>query len=181
MVHFLRRYDPHVQVEAIEIDTEVVRLAEKYFGVKGGDKVTIRTGDGIDYLEKTDAKYDVIYMDAFLKPAAGTDATGAPLRSRTLRFYHEIQNKLTSTGLVAFNLNPHANLQQDLATIREGFAQTYVFQIPKNQGMVVLASAAPERVPLAMLNKRARELDRRFGANFSFRALLPNLQRENAR
>src|SRR5262249_18351872 len=69
MIHFLKHYDPQVKVEAVEIDPAVVKVADKYFGIRSGGNVNVITKDALEYLKKTDAKYDVIYMDAFLKPS----------------------------------------------------------------------------------------------------------------
>ena len=60
---------------------------------------------------------DVIQLDAFLKPSAETDGTGAPLNLRTRQFYKEVQSKLSPGGLVAFNLNLHDKLGDDIRNI----------------------------------------------------------------
>lgn len=177
MIHFLRRYDPEIQIDAIEIDPAVVDIAKKYFAVPSEGKVKLLTEDGLKYLEATDAKYDVIYMDAFLKPSAETDKTGAPLKSRTLVFYESIQKKLNPDGLVVFNLNPHADLDDDLATIKKGFKQAYVFKLAKGQGSVVVAGMSADREKLPTLQKRAQEVDQRFRTTFSFQKMMKNLER----
>ena len=177
MVHFLRRYDPQVRVDAVEIDPQVVRIAERYFGVRSEGTTTVLTGDGVKYLETTEARYDIIYMDAFLKPSAETDSTGVPLRSRTLRFFANVAKRLNPGGVVVFNLNPHPKVEDDLALIRRGFGQVYVFRLPESQGFVAVASPAQERGAMAALAERAERLDRRFGGEFSFRQILTNLER----
>ena len=60
MVHFLKRYDPNVQIDAVEIDPVVVGIAEKYFGVRSGGKVNVVTADGLDYLAKTKAQKPMV-------------------------------------------------------------------------------------------------------------------------
>jgi spermidine synthase len=116
-------------------------------------------------------------MDAFLKPSAETDKTGAPLKLRTLTFYENVQKRLRPGGLVVFNLNPHADLNDDLATIKKGFKQTYVFRLAKSQGSVAVASMSAERLSPAALQKAAQEIDRRFNASFSFTKMTKNLER----
>jgi len=177
MVHFLRRYDPGVRVDAIEIDPVVVDIAKKYFGVRADDKVKILTGDGIKYLQTTESRYDVIYMDAFLKPSGQTDNTGAPLRLRTLDFYRDVQKRLNPKGLVVINLNPHPDIDEDLRTIRAAFRHVYVFHLPNLQGKVVVGSIAPEREEWATLRRRAPELDRRFGMRSFFQSIFRHLER----
>ncbi len=177
MVRFLKRYDPGVHVDAVEIDPAVVRIAEKYFGVRSEGNVNIITADAFDYLAKTDSQYDVIYMDAFLKPSKDTDSSGVPLKLRTLRFYEGVQKKLKPGGLVVFNLNPHPKLRGDVKTIRDAFPQTYVFSMPAGRGLVVVASMSPQRESKADLFARAKLVDRRFKTSFSFQGMVRWLER----
>ena len=56
MIHFLNRYDPKVNVDAVEIDPVVVKIADQYFGVRSGGNVNIVTADGLQYLAKTPSR-----------------------------------------------------------------------------------------------------------------------------
>jgi spermidine synthase len=138
--------------------------------------VNIITADGVRYLTDTKERYDVIYLDAFLKPSQDTDATGKPLAMKTLQFYQQVRTKLTPKGLVVFNLNPHPEVDADLRTIRHAFAQTYALHTA-DTNIIVLGSPAAAREEPAALRQRAKELDRRFKTPFSFQDLLRNLAR----
>ena len=177
MVHFLRHLDSKVRIDAVEIDPLVVRLADEYFDVRTGGNVNIITADGLKYLVEAEKKYDVIYMDAFLKPSADTDDTGAPLALRTRRFYEQVQQKLKPGGAVAFNLNPHVNLAADLQTIAEAVPQSYVFPLSRGLGAVAVGSTESERVPAGELVRRGRALDGRFDTTLSFYDLARRLRR----
>jgi spermidine synthase len=179
MIHFLKHYDPKVKVDVVEIDPAVVKVADKYFGVRSGGNVNIVTKDAFDYLKKTDARYDVIYMDAFLKPAAGkTNPTGVPLHLMTIKFYKEVQTKLQPDGMVVFNINPHETVGEEIKNIREAFPQTYVFQLPNFGGNVVVGSMARKRMDLRELETAATELDRRFQTTYPFRLMVRYLERK---
>ena len=171
MIHFLQHYDPRVQIDAVEIDPLVVSIAQKYFAVRAGRNVNLITADALQYLSQAGPAYDVIYMDAFLKPSAGTDSTGAPLHLRTVQFYRQLQQRLRPQGLVGFNLNPRAGIDDDVSTIREAFPQVYVFDLPRGEGKVALASMVPQRQPVPLLREKAQQLDRRFHAEFSFQRM----------
>ena len=41
--------------------------------------MNIVTADGLKFIAEAEKQYDVIYLDAFLKPSADTDSTGVPL------------------------------------------------------------------------------------------------------
>jgi len=176
MVRFLRHHEPELVVDAVEIDPVVVKIAAEQFGTRPDDKLTITTADGLEYLKATDVRYDVIYLDAFLKPSAETDATGVPLRLKTEQFYGGLKGKLSPGGVVVVNLNQHPRVAGDLETLRAAFRQTHVFRV-STTNVVVVASPSEQREPLSALRSRARELDRRFRANFSFAAMLRLLDR----
>ncbi len=168
MIHFLRRYDPGVMIDVVEIDPKVVEIADQYFGVRACDHVKIITMDGVKYLLNTATKYDVIYMDAFLKPSPQTDSTGVPLLMKTSQFYRQLQTALKPDGLVVFNLNPHARTREDVATIQDTFPHTYSFRIPGGSGHVAVASTASDAQTKSTILRQSRELDRRFKTPFSF-------------
>ena len=175
MVHFLRHIDPGLRIDVVEIDPVVVRLADEYFNVRPGAGLNIITADGLKFLAETRDKYDVIYIDAFLKPSAATDATGAPLDQRARQFYKALQTKLNPGGLAAFNVNRHDRDAEDVRNIRGAFAQTYVF--PLSHELVVLGSTDGARVAGSELERRGRELDRRLNApGISFHAVSKFLQ-----
>jgi spermidine synthase len=177
MVHFLKKFDPELKVDVVEIDPAVVDIARRFFGVTTGGNVKIITADAFKYLAGETPKYDVIYMDAFLKPSEETDSTGKPLNLNTVQFYRDLQTHLTKDGVVVFNLNNHRGLREDLATMREAFPNVYPFVLPENTGLVVVAStAAAPQSPADML-KQARQLDARPNGTFSFEQLARRLAR----
>jgi spermidine synthase len=175
MVHFLKHYDPKVKVDVVEIDPAVVAIADKYFAIRSAENVNIITKDALEYLRNTDARYDVIYMDAFLKPAADTDKSGVPLRLKTIQFYKDIQKQLNADGLVVFNLHAHDKYQEDVKNIREAFAQAYLFRLPNLSSFVAVGSKAAQRVQTGALRAAGEELDRRFQTSYSFRDMVERL------
>jgi spermidine synthase len=175
MIHFLQHYDPKVKVDVAEIDPMIVQVADKYFYVRNGGNINVINTDGSEYLKRATEQYDVIYLDAFLKPSEETDSTGVPVRLKTIMFYKEMQKRLKPDGLAVFNINPHQTIDEDIARIREAFAQTYVFRLPDFGGTVVVASLAPTRLQPRAVLEEAAKLDRRFNASYSFRRMATSL------
>jgi len=177
MVHFMKHYDPAAKVDVVEIDPKVVEIAEKYFGVKTAGNVTVITQDAFAYFKDAKATYDVIYMDAFLKPAADTDTTGVPRKLRTVAFYKEVQKRLSPDGMVVYNINPHDGIEKDVEAIKEAFPQVYAFHLPHFGGLAVVGSMSKERLSPAAITAKASELDRRFKTTYSYREMAGNLQK----
>jgi len=177
MVHFLHGKDPKVKVDVVEIDPMIVNIADRYFGVRTGGNVNINVADGLDYLTHTDARYDVIYMDAFLRPSGGTDKTGVPLHLKTLKFYGEVQKRLNPDGVVVFNINPHLSVGEDIRTIKEAFPHTYVFRLTGYDGYVVVGSTSSSGLSKQDMRIAAARLDNRFKTHSQFRRMADQLAR----
>lgn len=172
MVHFLRKHDPQLQVDVVEVDPVVVQAAERYFGIRGDARLRVLTQDAFEYLPATEERYDVIYMDAFLKPSAETDSTGVPLKLKTTEFYRGVRQKLTPEGVMVFNLNPHPQVGDDVASIRGAFPQTDVYRLNPAEGFVAIGTQLESLPTPRQLTTAAEGLDRRFSATFSFRNLV---------
>ncbi len=174
MVHFYQHYDPEVKVDAVEIDPKVVELADKYFDVRTQKNTKIITEDAFKYLKDDKTVYDVIYMDAFLKPQEGTDATGQPLRLKTAEFYKGLRQRLTTDGIVVVNLNVQQGTDDDVATLRGVYPQTYAFRA-RTPNLIVVGTWEKTRTSADALRARARALDQRFKATFSFASVVATL------
>jgi spermidine synthase len=174
MVHFYEHYDPDVKVDAVEIDPKVVELAGKYSDVRTQKNTKIITQDAFKYFKEDKTLYDVIYMDAFLKPSEGTDATGQPLRLKTAEFYKGLRQHVATDGIVVINLNVHQGTDDDLATVRGAYPQTYTFKA-RSPNLIVVGAWEKTRTSSADLRTKARELDQRFKATFSFLGVMATL------
>jgi len=169
MVHFLKRYDVNLKVDVVEIDPVIVQVADELFKVKSEGNVKIFTKDAFEYLKDTKETYDVIYMDAFLKPSGKTTSPGVPLDLQTVDFYRNTQKKLTPGGVMVFNLNDNPGIKSDLKNIRDALAQSYEFKLSRDSGFIVVGATHEKRLADADVQKAAANLDGRFKASFSFR------------
>jgi spermidine synthase len=173
MVRFLTHHEPQVQIDAVEIDPAVVRLAGEYFDVRAGGNVRVHTADAVAFIEATTERYDLILMDAFLRPSSGTDATGVPTALKTLEFLGRLKQVLAPGGVVAFNVNEHDKVADDIAAVASAFGHAVVYNCPPADNKVVISGesglAADDE-----LRARMAALDVRFGGALSFEELLRN-------
>jgi spermidine synthase len=177
MVHFLKVHDPGLKLDVVEIDPMIVSVADRFFEVRSGGNVDVKTADGLAYLKQPGAKYDVIYMDAFLRPSGGTDKTGVPLHLKTEAFYDQVKARLNPDGVVVFNLNPHPAIQQDIRNIRRSFRNAYAFRLQGYDGFIVVASTAEKALTRTEIEVAAGKLDERFHAPFEFGPMAARLTR----
>lgn len=179
MIRFLTHHDPNVEIDAVDIDPVVLDVARDYFGTRESERVHLIVQDGFDFIDETSHRYDVIFLDAFLKPfadadsadpAVDTDASGVPRRLKTIETYRGMQDKLTPGGVVVVNLHYHT-VEDDVATLRSAFARGHLFEVP-GSGNFILVGTSDEAVPTQeALAERGQRVDLRLGADFSFSQL----------
>ncbi len=176
MVRFLERYDPGVQIEAVDVDPVVLEVAVEYFDTRSSEQVTLSVADGRQYLREARVLYDVIYLDAFLKPSATTDDMGIPLELKTASFYREMQDKLTEGGAVVFNLHLEEGIERELASIREAFASAHLFVVPRSRNYVIVATKTASSADAQSLRAAAAIAEPRFRDEFSVAEFVQDLQ-----
>jgi len=125
---FLRDY-PNVTVDVVEIDPEVVRVAEQYFAVNASNpRLHIYIDDGRVFLQGTTQRYDLIVLDAYSR-------SYVPFQLMTLEFFKLIDSHLTSNGIVISNLisgtTPSNDqlLTAETTTISQIFPNVYTFAV----------------------------------------------------
>ena len=157
MVHFVQAHWPEQMLDAVEIDPVIVALSQTHFGLEQSDQIKLYAEDGFVFIAESKNKYDVIYMDAFLKPSEDTDSTGVPLRLKTLAFYEQIKARLSPTGLVLFNINHHGRLEDDINVIHEAFGNVWLLRVPGRGNTIAIASSHQHKLDSVL--KEAHALD----------------------
>ena len=93
---FLEDY-PEISVDVVEIDPQVVDIAENYFDLKDDSRLNVFVEDGRMFLSRTEMLYDLIVLDAYSK-------TYAPFHLLTLEFLESIDEHLKPNGVLVSNL-----------------------------------------------------------------------------
>ena len=178
MVRFLNHVMPETKVDAVEIDPAVVSIAADYFGTHESDTNRIFTQDAFVFLrEATNGPYDVIYMDAFLKPTVNPGASEVTQRLKTVTFLKDVQARLKPGGLLAFNLiESHNSTAKDLSAIRETFPSVYLFSVPGSGNLVVIASLEETPVTEAELAERIGKIEPRLRGQLPFEQFVESLR-----
>ncbi|HMK82186.1 MAG TPA: fused MFS/spermidine synthase [Candidatus Bathyarchaeia archaeon] len=148
--NFLKNY-PNLQVDVVEIDPEVIRVAEQYFWVDASNsRLHIYTGDGRIFLHETSQKYDLIVLDAYSR-------SYVPFHLMTAEFFKEIVAHLNSGGCVISNLisgisnNNDQLLVAEVNTLHISFPNVYIFPVsgistPSVQNVILLATLLPQHL-----------------------------------
>ena len=176
MLHYMRAFFPEMAVDAVDIDPVIIDIAQRYFSLSSDSGLSLHTADGFAFIADGQKKYDIVFMDAFLKPSVDTDPTGTHLRLKTLSFYTQLKERLKPNGVVAFNINPHPTVDQDIATIKEAFSQVWVVPVPTRGNTIVFASTQSEPITWEQLKSAASALDKNKATTLSYSALAGLIQ-----
>lgn len=140
MVRFIETHLPETRVDVVEIDPAVVAIAGTYFGVSSKPGINLITEDAFTFIPKAETRYDVIYMDAFLRPSVDRDASGLTARLKTEAFLEQLQQLLTPGGLIACNLVQNRKATSgDLIAIDHTFADVLSCKVPGSGNLLVIA------------------------------------------
>jgi spermidine synthase len=150
---------------AVELDPEVARLTEKYFGVKPEPGFDLEINDGRVWLAKTDKMFDAILVDAYRGPFV-------PFHLLTAEFYKLVASHLKPGGVAVQNVEPTTMLfDSAVATIHSAFEHLVFLEGAGN--IVIVAYNGPEKTD-AEITAAATERQAKYG----FRYDLPKLVAE---
>jgi spermidine synthase len=94
--NFLSTY-PNVSIDVVEIDLDVIDVAQRYFSVQPSPRLGIINEDARIYLTRTEKLYDLIILDAYAK-------TYVPFHLMTTEFLQILHSRLTPRGVAVSNL-----------------------------------------------------------------------------
>jgi spermidine synthase len=90
-------YFPATDVDAVDIDGELFRLGERYFGLRPGPRLHLIADDARPFLRRTHARYDAIFVDAYRQPYI-------PFYLTTREFFALARSRLAPGGVVVVNV-----------------------------------------------------------------------------
>ena len=162
---FVHDYD--VTVDVAEIDPEVVRVAEEYFGVEESADLNVYTQGGRQFLRETNRTYDLIVLDAYRKDKV-------PFQLTTVEFMRLASERLDEDGVLFANLisapsGPASKFYRaEYGTIDQVFPQAYSFPTTDTgvvQNVELVATEREARLTEAELLARNERRD--IGINLS--------------
>lgn len=148
---------PDTVIESAELDPVVLEVAREYFYFREDDRQKVHIGDGREYMEKSQEKYDIIMLDAF-------SATSIPYRLTTREFLKRVKERLTKGGIVCANLWSHQEYYYDmLKTYESVFAELHVLPCSAPwSNHILVAMPANQRLTVDKWKEKAIAFDRTY-------------------
>ena len=161
---YLHRQMPKLAVTAVELDPQVIELAEKYFGIREEPNYRLAAGDGRIFLMKENQKYDLILIDAYRGPFV-------PFHLLTREFFQIVKRRLSPGGRVVQNIEPTTMLfDSAVATLKSVFRNLDFY--PADGNVVAVAYDGP-RLDDAALLRLARQAQARHGFRYALPEMAP--------
>lgn len=154
--NFLRRHFPDLEIDAVDIDPDVVDVAKRFFGFREDARMRAYVEDGRKFIAARPQQYDIIFLDAF-----GCD--NIPRHLATREFLDQVRAALRPGGVAVGNIwSRYSNPLYDsmVRTYREVFPRLYIVDIESAGNRILLALPRPQDVRLEDLASRAHALSR---------------------
>ncbi len=131
--HFADKY-PNCSIEIIEIDECIPSIAEHFFYFKESEKIKVIIDDGYDYVNKSQKKYDIIFMDVY-------NSEDIPEKFLNTDFFTSTKNLLNQNGILTVNLANFNQLNTDsnLTLIESIYKTTLYFITEDNTNYVTFS------------------------------------------
>lgn len=160
---YLNLHMPQMPILSVELDPDVVELAEKYFAVKPSETFRIQTRDGRIHMVRDRSTHDVIMVDAYRGPFV-------PFHMLTREFYLTAKRRLKPGGILAQNIEPTTMLfDAAIATLASSFDVVELF--PAGGNVVAIAYDGPQ-IDGDTLAARAEALQAEYGFHYPLPQLL---------
>lgn len=147
---YLNKHFPQAAIDIVEIDPEILAVAQKYFYFKENDKMKVHVNDGRMFVKRAKKKYDLVFLDAYRNGSI-------PFHLTTREFLEETKKILKPGGVVTSNiLSESSNQFHDSMTVtyRDVFEHFYIFT-GKNSGNYIFTATDQKKV------KRYKEVKER--------------------
>lgn len=160
---YLHKSVPALSMKAVELDPDVVRIAETYLNVRQEPGFSIDIRDGRVWLARSKDMFDYILVDAYRGPFV-------PFHLLTKEFYELVEAHLEPGGVVAQNVEPSTMLfDSAVATIGAVFDHLDFYEGHGN--IVILAYDGPKKSD-EELARVAAERQAQYGFRYDLPVLL---------
>lgn len=152
-----QRHCTNVSIETVEIDPIVVEVAKKYFQFTESPGQKVHVSDGRVFLRRSQTKYGAIMMDAYVHHRYGS---AIPYQLATKEFFELARDRLTTNGVLAYNIIGLMRSQPDLLgavykTLNSVFPHIYMFPAQTSQNIVLIGTRTPQNLTAKELQQRA--------------------------
>ncbi|MBK9521351.1 MAG: fused MFS/spermidine synthase [Rhodocyclaceae bacterium] len=141
LLKFMWRYRAGSRITVVEIDPRMEAAARQFFKLPDNpERISIRVGDGADFMITSRHQYDLILVDGF-------DADARANRLDSVSFYLNCRARLSADGMLCVNLlSRRKDFGKSLARMQEAF-EGHAIAFPSNDVGNAIALATKDHSP----------------------------------
>ncbi len=125
-----------IPIDGVEIDPVIVDVGRRFFAMTEPN-LAVHVEDGRYFLARTQARYDVVAVDAYRLPYI-------PFHLTTKEFFTEVRDHLVEKGVVVINVgrteSDYRLVEALAATMSAVFPSVYIVDVPETFNSVVVAT-----------------------------------------
>ncbi|MEW6178564.1 MAG: fused MFS/spermidine synthase [Chloroflexota bacterium] len=130
---------PHITIDGIEIDPEIIEVGRQYFGMNLPN-LNVIVQDGRWGLLRSNQKYQIISVDAYRPPYI-------PWHMTTVEFFQLVKDHLTEDGVMVINVGRSPSDRRLINilynTIAEVFPTVHIMDLPDSFNSILFATVQP--------------------------------------
>ncbi len=174
MPRYLHRYYPAADVDVVELDPDILHVAEQYFYFKKTPGMTVHIKDGRMFIKRVKKQYDMIFLDAYKDDFI-------PFHLTTVEFLQEVKKKLRKGGVVVSNISsPFLNkfFYSMIETYKTVFPHLYIIKGSKtlnytnNYVFIATESSTQENEESILRKARALQKTKKFDIDLPMISML---------
>lgn len=159
--NYVDRYYPEASLDAVDIDTEIFRIAKQYFKVKNSPKSKMYAVDAWQFIQTTPKKYDIIFSDTY----RGGDV---PPHLLERKYFLNIYSILNDGGCLTINLHDGIIFKTVMSSLLSIFKKVDYYKSGSN--WVVIATKT--QLDSSSLIFKAERLQAKFKFPYNIRDLI---------
>ena len=149
VAHALTTIPSPIHLDAVETNSQVIKIAQEYFQLKRIKKLTIIHQDAANFVQSSTMRYQHLLIDTY-------NEQQIPVQCNNLEFFKASQRRLLPDGFLAINIIGAKSLRPILAHLNQLFAcRTLIIPVKHATNIVVLAYNGSEISPLLNLVRTA--------------------------
>ncbi len=174
LIKFLRSFTPAQFIDVVESDPAMITAASDYFDVKPDERLSVRKDQNMKFLlSRAFGSYDVIYLDQILLRENIFEHTLPDILQRQ-SILQEVRERLNEQGVMMVMLDG-ADSEKDIDRMIDVFPHVFVWEVPGSRRILVAALKRRQIVNPLIFRERARKLDMKVNAGFSFTAFIDRM------
>jgi len=167
----MHSYFSGAEIDVVEIDPEIVKVAELFFFFKPDKRMRVHVADGREFVQQQASKeprpaYEMIILDSF-------NSEYIPFHMATREFLEQLADILHPRGVVVANVLRSSRLfDAELRTFQAVYGRYYVFP-GRHVSNAILLSPGPDAPDLEYITAQetADLLQQKHGFNFDLNAV----------